>query len=301
MRVNRLSRRVVAPGTVLSGVLPVNQVLGQNRQPPLALNAAGFPTFQDLLNGIRQSGSWRTLLLSVAVAVALGGVLYSVVWLWRFVKRLREHGEKIDDELLVLRNRQPDGEKLKREILLEATEDIEKLRLFLRTLDDSLRALTDQVKDLDARVKALEPTTTNPQAPSDVNLPQAILEAPDPETASAKPPSQLSIEQMVMWVENAGLALKPVKATLGLFGNLCFSAEGDNWLAENINSTGASFLFPRSDRFETASHYDMYRDYYECAQPSAGRILIESPATVVIDSEQGGWKLFTKGELSVIP
>jgi hypothetical protein len=302
MRVNKVSRRIAATaGTVLSGVLPVTQVLGQNRQSPLALIAIGFPSFQDLLRGIRQFDRWWNLLLSIAVVVVLGGVFYLALRLRSFMRQVRENGKKVGAELTALRNRQPDGEKLKQEILLEVTEDLRKLNQRVQSMDDSLRDLPDQIKDLDTRVKTLEPAASNAEEGSVAELPEAIIEETNPEPARAKPPGQLSIEQMVAWVEDAGLALKPVKATLGLFGNFCFSAEGDNWLAENSNSTGAAFLFPRSDRFETAAHYDMYRDYYECVQPSAGRILIESPATVVIDSEQGGWKLSTKGELSVIP
>jgi hypothetical protein len=260
-----------------------------------------FPSFQDLLSRVTEFDDWWTLLPRVAVVAGFGGAFYLVVRLRRFARQLRENRKKVDDELTALRNGQPDGEKLKRKILLEVTDGLQKLNLRVQSMEDSLRDLPSQIKDLDTRIKALEPDASASKAASVVELPAAIIDETDPEPAPAKPPGQLSIERMLVWAQDAGLALKPVKATLGLFGNFCFSAEGDNWLAESNKSTEASFLFPRSERFETAAHYDMYRDYYECVQPAAGRILIQSPATVVIDSEQGGWKLFTKGELSVIP
>jgi len=269
--------------------------------PALGLNAISFPSFQDLLSEIRQFDGWWNLFFSIAVAVVLGGAFYLALWFRSFMRQLRQNGKKVEDELTAIRNGQPDGEKLKREILLEVNEDLQGLNRRMQSMDDCVRDLPSQIKDLDTRVKALEPAASNSETDSVVELPAAIIEETDPQPVPAKPPGQLSIDRMLAWAEDAGLALKPVKATLGLFGNFCFSAEGDNWLAESSNSREASFLFPRSERFETAAHYDMYRDYYECLQPSAGRILIESPATVVIDSEQGGWKLFTKGELSVAP
>ncbi len=162
--------------------------------------------------------------------------------------------------------------------------------------------LTERVNRLELRLKNAKPEAKHspnnqPPNPSSEPPPQDPL----PSTPSITPPGQISTGEMLDWAREAGLVLKPVKASLGLFGNFSPSENGDNWLAENTNPEQQSFLFPRLDRFETATHYDIYRSYYTCLQPAAGKIVIERPALVEIDPAQGGWKLKSMGALIITP
>jgi hypothetical protein len=118
------------------------------------------------------------------------------------------------------------------------------------------------------------------------------------ESPHARPPRSVTVEKMVAWTNEAGLSMESVKATFGLLGNFTRSEEGDNWLVQS-GDEGESYLFPRVNRFESASHFrSAYNDYYDCANPSAGTVVIEQPALVSSDP-QGGWKLKDKGRLSV--
>jgi hypothetical protein len=164
-------------------------------------------------------------------------------------------------------------------------------------------ALSEQLKDLRERVENLERQSQTahslPVEPTveitEVEPLEVIAEKPP----GIQPPAHVTVDKMMEWAKNAGLRLEAVKANFGLFGNLSQSEEGDNWLAIGTPDNDRYYLFPRVNRFESESHYKSdYHDYYNCDRPSAGTILIHHPA-IVIDAEQGGWKLLNKGLLSV--
>jgi formylglycine-generating enzyme required for sulfatase activity len=71
-------------------------------------------------------------------------------------------------------------------------------------------------------------------------------------------------------------------------------------ICNNTHSkNGDSFLvLPRIIRFSSADtfHY-FYKEYYDCAKPSAGEVWIIDPATVT--EVQGGWQLREKGKLEI--
>jgi hypothetical protein len=300
----------LAMGAALVNFLSLaNERLVQTQQLPLALNYTSFPSFKDLLSQIGKFHYWWMTLVGLAIAVGVGVARYLFVRLRRFVKEFRTELQRVDDDVAALQRsnsankaEQPDSETLKSDPLLAIRDKLKKLEARMEEIDDPETGLRAKVNVVEEKLKNWKPPASDSEAYFSVELPdKAIIDEIVPEPNAIKPPSHISIEQMLAWAGEAGLVVKPVKATLGLFGNFSPSNEGDNWLAENKKSTEASYLFPRSERFEIATHYDMYRDSYDCAQPAAGRIVIVSPATVKLDSAQGGWKLSTKGELSVIP
>lgn len=193
--------------------------------------------------------------------------------------------------------------------LLKLDQRVETLELAKIGLEETMRSLTTRVDNVEEGLDDIEkqlPAPKEPTAGGDVTASQ-YTDLPEPEADTAavadapnsQPPLHVTVNKMVEWAQNLGLPLKSVKADVGLLGNFTTADDGDNWLVTNT-PTNKSYLFPRTDRFETASHYSMmYSAYYDCDQPSAGTILIDQPALVEADSEQGGWKLGDKGKLSV--
>lgn len=260
-----------------------------------------LPSLQDLFGDLGGLDP-KWIIAGVAVAIGLVGFLFLVV-------KFRRARDRFQKELADLRishsntdTRQSNlNKELKKELNQELGEELKKLGLRMDGLDETDRLLVTDIKGLDQRLKALEPESSDPaevQITALVDTANTEAESPTPE--AIKPPGQILIKDMVEWAKEAGFLLTAVKATLGLFGNLSPSDDGDNWLAEDGQKNAASFVFPRSERFETAGHYDIYRSFYDCVQPSAGRIVVESPAIVETDSEQGGWRLSSRGQLSVI-
>lgn len=173
---------------------------------------------------------------------------------------------------------------------------------------DPLDALPPEIaqrfQELESKMKEIEEHLAGGEEEEDaradtfsVNRTTVVGDETD-ESLACRLPRSVTVEKMVAWANGAGLRLEPVKATFGLFGNFTRSEEGDNWLVSSAG-TRESYLFPRVNRFESASHFrSAYNDYYDCAQPSAGTVIVEQPALVSSDP-QGGWKLKDKGRLSV--
>lgn len=172
------------------------------------------------------------------------------------------------------------------------------------SLDELPHRIAQRFEELEIRVKELEEQLAGDEdedvveAVSFPNARTTIISDEFDESLADRPPQSVTVEKMVAWANGAGLRLEPVKAAFGLFGNFTRSEEGDNWLVSS-GGDGESYLFPRVNRFESASHFrSAYNDYYDCAQPSAGTVVVEQPALVSSDP-QGGWKLKDKGRLSV--
>jgi len=250
-------------------------------------------SFRDLLVKAEGFSHWPIVSI-IAISITIGLLIYLILRIRRIEKTFEEHLKSLQNPVSTINSQQPNLTAFKREVDKETVERIGKLaeRIELIESDEGLNLQLDELKK---RVDDLElKVPEHRKLPGDGKPDSEELEA-------IMPPGQISIETMVEWAEETGLLLIAVKATLGSFGNFEASDDGDNWLAQSIGTQGVSFLFPRSVRFETADHYDVYRQYYHCAHPAAGRILIETPARVEIDPQQGGWKLSTKGTLSVIP
>jgi hypothetical protein len=264
-----------------------------------SVNIMSFPPFQDLLSKIGHANRWW--IIGGAIAIGFGVFFYFVMRLRRTRKGVAKEFAALWESHLETKSAQSELIiVMKKELRQEMEAELKKLVTRMEGLDESDNSLGSRIEGLDQRLKDVEHEGPNLEGADSGELPDKsaeILLGPK----AIRPPGQILIGEMLEWVKAAGLLLKPVKETLGLFGNLSPSDEGDNWLAEDSQKEGASFLFPRPERFETPAHYEMYRSYYDCVQPAAGRIMIESPAIVETDLEQGGWKLATKGELSVIP
>jgi hypothetical protein len=75
--------------------------------------------------------------------------------------------------------------------------------------------------------------------------------------------------------------------------------DGEFVLVRNGNEPGHEFMLPRTPRLSTKrDFYDIYQDYYYCADPAAGEVQVVQPA--VVDRVASGWKLETHGVLEVI-
>jgi len=75
--------------------------------------------------------------------------------------------------------------------------------------------------------------------------------------------------------------------------------DGEFVLISNGNEAIQPIVLPRSARFATRrDFYELYQDYYHCAAPDAGEVLIIQPAAVVPTAQ--GWKLQAPGILEVL-
>lgn len=75
--------------------------------------------------------------------------------------------------------------------------------------------------------------------------------------------------------------------------------DGEFVVITETDQEGHSVLLPRSPRLSTRrDFYELYQDYYHCAQPDAGDVYISEPAVVV--RTRGGWKLLSSGVLEVV-
>jgi hypothetical protein len=75
--------------------------------------------------------------------------------------------------------------------------------------------------------------------------------------------------------------------------------DGEFVIVTDSDETGRAVVLPRSPRLTTRrDFYEVYQDYYHCANPTAGEVNINEPAIVVPISN--GWKLLTPGVLEVV-
>jgi hypothetical protein len=75
--------------------------------------------------------------------------------------------------------------------------------------------------------------------------------------------------------------------------------DGEFVVVSNNDDSGRTFLVPRSGQLSAPrDFYELYQDYYHCADPQSGEINIAEPALVV---EKGdGWKFEAAGILLVV-
>ncbi len=75
--------------------------------------------------------------------------------------------------------------------------------------------------------------------------------------------------------------------------------DGEFVLISNGNEAIQPIVLPGSARFATRrDFYELYQDYYHCAEPDAGEVHIIQPAAVVHTA--AGWKLQARGILEVL-
>ncbi len=75
--------------------------------------------------------------------------------------------------------------------------------------------------------------------------------------------------------------------------------EGEYALVPNGNGTNQSIVLPRLARFASKrDYYDNYQDFYHCAAPSAGEVIVVYPA--VAEKVEGWWALQQTGKLEVL-
>ncbi len=75
--------------------------------------------------------------------------------------------------------------------------------------------------------------------------------------------------------------------------------DGNFVLVNNGIQDGRSFVLPRSLRFESKrDFYELYQDYYHCANVDAGEVYIVEPAFV--ERVGDGWKLESIGILEIV-
>lgn len=75
--------------------------------------------------------------------------------------------------------------------------------------------------------------------------------------------------------------------------------DGEFVIVTNSDENGRSVVLPRSPRLTTRrDFYEVFQDYYHCANPDAGEVSITEPAIVVPMSD--GWKLLATGVLEVV-
>jgi hypothetical protein len=75
--------------------------------------------------------------------------------------------------------------------------------------------------------------------------------------------------------------------------------DGEFVIVTDSDENGRAVVLPRAPRLTSRrDFYEVYQDYYHCANPSAGEVSINEPAIVVPVSN--GWKLLTPGVLEVV-
>ena len=75
--------------------------------------------------------------------------------------------------------------------------------------------------------------------------------------------------------------------------------DGEFVIVTNSDENGRAVVLPRSPQLTSRrDFYEVYQDYYQCANPDAGEVSITEPAIVVPMSE--GWKLLATGVLEVV-
>ena len=76
-------------------------------------------------------------------------------------------------------------------------------------------------------------------------------------------------------------------------------ADGEFVLVTSGTENSASFVLPRSARFESKSDFfGLYQDYYHCSNVNAGEVNIIEPA--LVNSIRNGWKLRSTGVLEIV-
>jgi hypothetical protein len=93
---------------------------------------------------------------------------------------------------------------------------------------------------------------------------------------------------------------RKIRAALDYGNDLLVAAEGGEFvLVRDGNGPGQPVAVPAVTRFTSrGDFYADYQDYYHCADPSAGEVLITSPA--LVEEVAGGWKLREPGVLEVL-
>jgi hypothetical protein len=75
------------------------------------------------------------------------------------------------------------------------------------------------------------------------------------------------------------------------------SQAGEFVVISQNNNTHQALVLPKVTHFKAEKDFNKYKDYYDCANPTAGELIILSPA--VVNSTPVGWKIVEAGKLEV--
>jgi hypothetical protein len=173
-------------------------------------------------------------------------------------------------------------------------------------IKDIKAILAEQKEEILTKIVALEARVEE--------LSKRLAEPPTPPTPEPTPPAAdgdgrakvllsighpATVDEYLTRSREAQLTLLPVKSDVSVFNNLAQDEDNRFWLARDDGSR-EGVLFPKASRLGSDDEfYTFYGKYYECAEPSAGDVLIVSPGIVEEDEQHGGWRVKTKGVLKV--